>query len=189
MKDSCGSGPPGYIHRKKKVCEFPVPSRDVTTKLSLGGNNDFITELFLPRGNLVSDILAGDGKLVNLFLQCSQRAGTVAAFRQKSRPTKINLLMPVQFNQFYVLFSTLHSQLVLRLCTAYVSTFKEPRAQLLRLNLIPTPLDLIQTPLWSHRHSAWSHPHSARSHPHSARSYPHSAMISSTLGLVSSTLR
>jgi hypothetical protein len=35
------------IHRKKKVREFPVPSRDVTTKLSLGGNND-VTELFLP---------------------------------------------------------------------------------------------------------------------------------------------
>jgi hypothetical protein len=54
-------------HRKKKVREFPVPSRDVTTKLSLGGNNDVITELFLPRGSLVSDIPAGDGKLVNLF--------------------------------------------------------------------------------------------------------------------------
>ncbi len=55
----------------KKVREFPIPlpSRDVTTKLSLGGNNDFIsiTELFLPRGSLVSDIPAGDGKLVNLF--------------------------------------------------------------------------------------------------------------------------
>jgi hypothetical protein len=59
------------LHRKKKVREFPVPSRDVTTKLSLGGNNDVITELFLPRGSLVSDIPAGDGKLVNLFLQCS----------------------------------------------------------------------------------------------------------------------
>jgi hypothetical protein len=55
------------LHRKKKVYEFPVPSRDVTTKLSLGGNNDVITELFLPRGSLVSDIPAGDGKLVNLF--------------------------------------------------------------------------------------------------------------------------
>jgi hypothetical protein len=54
----------------KKVCEFPVPSRDVTTKLSQGGNNDVITELFLPRGSLVSDIPAGDGKLVNLFLRC-----------------------------------------------------------------------------------------------------------------------
>jgi len=52
---------------KKKDREFPVPSRDVTTKLSLGGNNDVITELFLPRGSSVSDILAGDGKLVNLF--------------------------------------------------------------------------------------------------------------------------
>ncbi len=58
------------LHRKKKVRKFPVPSRDVTTKLSLGGNNDVITELFLPRGSLVSDIPAGDGKLVNLFLRC-----------------------------------------------------------------------------------------------------------------------
>jgi hypothetical protein len=60
----------GTVHRKKKVLEFPVPSRDDTTKLSLGGNNDVITELFLPRGSLVSDIPAGDGKLVNLFLRC-----------------------------------------------------------------------------------------------------------------------
>ncbi len=60
-----------YIHRKKKVREFPVPSRDVTTKLSLGGNNDVTTELFLHRGSLVSDIPAGDGKLVNLFLRCT----------------------------------------------------------------------------------------------------------------------
>ncbi len=54
-------------HRKKKVREFPVPSRDLTTKLSLGRKNYVITELFLPRGSLVSDIPAGDGKLVNLF--------------------------------------------------------------------------------------------------------------------------
>ncbi len=59
-----------HIHRKKKVRKFPVPSRDVTTKLSLGGNNDVITALFLPRGSLVSDIPARDGKLVNLFLRC-----------------------------------------------------------------------------------------------------------------------
>ncbi len=63
--------PSGDPHRKKKVREFPVPSRDVTIKLSLGGNNDVITELFLPRGSLVSDVPAGDGKLVNLFLRCS----------------------------------------------------------------------------------------------------------------------
>ncbi len=59
------------LHSKKKVCEFPVPSRDVTTKLSMGGNNDVITELFLPRGSLVSDIPTGDGKLVDLFLRCN----------------------------------------------------------------------------------------------------------------------
>jgi hypothetical protein len=55
------------MYTVKKVREFPFPSRDVTTKLSLGGNNDVITELFLPKGSLVSDIPAGDGKLVNLF--------------------------------------------------------------------------------------------------------------------------
>ncbi len=58
------------LHRKKKVREFPVPSLDVTTKLSMGGNNDVITELFLPRGSLVSGIPARDGKLANLFLRC-----------------------------------------------------------------------------------------------------------------------
>ncbi len=42
------------LQSKKKVREFPVPSRDVTIKLSLGGNNDVITELFLPRESLVS---------------------------------------------------------------------------------------------------------------------------------------
>ncbi len=61
---------PTRPHRKKKVRKFPVPSRDVTTKLSLGGNNDVINKLFLPRGSLVSDIPAGDGKLVNLFSRC-----------------------------------------------------------------------------------------------------------------------
>ncbi len=48
---------------------FSIPARALT-KLSLGGNNDVITELFLSRGTLVSDIPAGDGKLVNLFLRC-----------------------------------------------------------------------------------------------------------------------
>ncbi len=59
------------LHSKKKVGEFPVPSRDVTTKLSLGGNNDVITEFFLPWGSLFCDIPSGDGKLVNLFLRCT----------------------------------------------------------------------------------------------------------------------
>jgi hypothetical protein len=67
------------LYTVKKVREFPVPSRDVTTKLSLGGNNDVITELFLPRGSLVSDIPAGDGKLVNLFLRC--RRPEISPFR------------------------------------------------------------------------------------------------------------
>ncbi len=61
------------LYTVKKGSRVSRPSRDVTTKLSLGGNNDVIIELFLPRGSLVSDIPAGDGKLVNLFygVQCS----------------------------------------------------------------------------------------------------------------------
>jgi hypothetical protein len=37
------------------------------TKLSLGSNNLYMTSLFPPRESLVSDIPAGDGKIVNLF--------------------------------------------------------------------------------------------------------------------------
>jgi hypothetical protein len=36
------------LHCKKRFASFPSPARVVTTKLSLGGNNDVITELFLP---------------------------------------------------------------------------------------------------------------------------------------------
>ncbi len=54
----------GYTVKKGSRVSRPQPG------LSLGGKNDVITELFLPRGSLVSDIPAGDGKLVNLFLRC-----------------------------------------------------------------------------------------------------------------------
>ena len=77
-------------HRKKKVPEFPVPSRDVTTKLSLGRNNDVITELFLPRGSLVCDIPVGDGKLVNLFLRCTLSISN-GPKNKKKKPAKHNL--------------------------------------------------------------------------------------------------
>jgi hypothetical protein len=55
------------VHRKIKVRKFPVPSRDVTIKLSLGVNNDVITELFLPRGSLVSDIPLETGNSWTFF--------------------------------------------------------------------------------------------------------------------------
>ncbi len=51
----------------KKGLRVSPPQPGVTTELSLGGNNDVIYELFLPKGSLVSDIPAGDGKLLNLF--------------------------------------------------------------------------------------------------------------------------
>jgi hypothetical protein len=47
----------------KKVIVFPVPSRDVKTKLSLARNYKIIPG----QGSLVSDIPAGDGKNDNLF--------------------------------------------------------------------------------------------------------------------------
>ncbi len=54
----------------KKGSRVSRPQPGCHYQLSLGGNNDVITELFLPRGSLFSDIPAGDGKLVNLFLRC-----------------------------------------------------------------------------------------------------------------------
>ncbi len=55
---------------KKRFESFPSTAGMSLPNSPLGGNNDVITELFLPRVSLVSDIPAGDGKLVNLFLRC-----------------------------------------------------------------------------------------------------------------------
>jgi hypothetical protein len=50
------------------------------TKSSLGGNNDVIHELFLPRESLVSVIPAGDENIENLFFTVwfSQSLATIA---------------------------------------------------------------------------------------------------------------
>jgi hypothetical protein len=53
------------MHRKKSFAIFPSPA-----KLSLGGNNLFMTSLFPPRESLVSDIPAGDGNIEKLFSGC-----------------------------------------------------------------------------------------------------------------------
>jgi hypothetical protein len=55
---------------KKRFASFPSPA-GMSLPNSPWAGNDVITELFLPRGSLVSDIPAGDGKLVNLFLRCT----------------------------------------------------------------------------------------------------------------------
>jgi hypothetical protein len=60
----------GYTVKKGSRVYRPQPGCHYSTKLSMGGNNDVINKLFLPRGSLVSDIPAGDWKLVNLFLRC-----------------------------------------------------------------------------------------------------------------------
>ncbi len=56
-----------YTIHCKKGSDFTVPSRDVncTNYPKLGK-----IKLFPARESLVSDIPAGDGKMVNLFLQC-----------------------------------------------------------------------------------------------------------------------
>jgi hypothetical protein len=86
----------GALHRKKFFREFPVPSRDVTTKLSLGGNYDVITE-FLPRGSLVSDIPAGDGKPVNLFLRYSSLIPPVWDYKVPPPTTEFVRIFRAQF--------------------------------------------------------------------------------------------
>jgi hypothetical protein len=40
-------------------------------KLSLGGNNLYMTSLVLIRESLVSDIPAGDGNIEKIFLKCT----------------------------------------------------------------------------------------------------------------------
>ena len=106
------------LHRKKKVREFPVPSRDVTTKLSLGGNNDVITEVFLPRGSLVSDILAGDGKLVNLFSRCT------VLFRSFASPRFFPLVL--SYSPYFRPFPTLYcSSQLLSIYWSHLSRRKE----------------------------------------------------------------
>jgi hypothetical protein len=58
------------LHRKKSYSLYTSPAGMSLTKLSLGGNYDVIYKLLTPRESLVSDIPAGDGNIVKLFLRC-----------------------------------------------------------------------------------------------------------------------
>jgi hypothetical protein len=74
------------VHRKKRFGSFPFPA-GMSLPISLGGNYDVITELFLPRSSLVSDIPAGDGKLTNLFLRCrTMRFGRIIDYLYRCEP-------------------------------------------------------------------------------------------------------
>ncbi len=54
------------VHCKKRLAIFPSSAGIMSlTKLSLAGNN--LTTVIPARVSLVSDILAGDGKIANLF--------------------------------------------------------------------------------------------------------------------------
>jgi hypothetical protein len=59
------------IHRKKNFLIFPSPAGMSLTKLSLGGNNLYMTSLFPPRESFISDVLAGDRNIEKVFLRCN----------------------------------------------------------------------------------------------------------------------
>jgi hypothetical protein len=61
----------GWYTVKKSFSIFPSPARISLTKLSLGGNNFYVTSLFPPRESLESDIPAGDGNIEKFFFGCS----------------------------------------------------------------------------------------------------------------------
>jgi hypothetical protein len=63
------------LHRKKNFSILPSPAGMSLTKLSLGGNNDVIYNLFPPKESLVSDIPGGDGKIEKLFYGVVCRSG------------------------------------------------------------------------------------------------------------------
>jgi hypothetical protein len=56
-----------YLYCKKMLQIFPSPAGMSLTKLSLGNNL-----IFHDRESGVSDILAREGKIANLFLQCTE---------------------------------------------------------------------------------------------------------------------
>jgi hypothetical protein len=63
---------PDLLNCKKRLGIFPFPAGMSPTKLSQ-------IKLFPARESLVSDILAGDGKMNNLFLQCRRSGSTILA--------------------------------------------------------------------------------------------------------------
>ncbi len=96
----------------RKVGDFPIPSRDVTNQTLPG------RELFPATQNLVGDIPAGDGKIANLFLQCSHashsRFWVIVHIIIKERSANIiyiiynylNWTMVNKLNRFPVLFDS-----------------------------------------------------------------------------------
>jgi hypothetical protein len=68
--DLLQGSPYAFVHCRKKVTDFPVPSRDVTSQPNSPWPG--IIQLFPAREILVIDIPAGDRKIANLLLQCNE---------------------------------------------------------------------------------------------------------------------
>ncbi len=86
------------------------------TKLSLGGNNLYMTSLFPIRESFVSDIPAGDGTIEKLFLQCMvikpaffALHGTCNVLTFLSSYRRPEML---QHNNLYELLNTLNSNYI-----------------------------------------------------------------------------
>jgi hypothetical protein len=66
------------MHCKKRLTILPSPAGMSHTNFSLAG----IAKLFPPRESLVTVILAGDGKIAKLFLQCLEIDATVLPYHR-----------------------------------------------------------------------------------------------------------
>jgi hypothetical protein len=73
------------LHHKKSFSIFPSPAGMSLTKLSLGGNNLYLTSLFPPLESLVSDIPAGDGNIEKLFYGVSLPTNRALVIRVQMR--------------------------------------------------------------------------------------------------------
>ncbi len=66
----CHDYPIACLHRKKKVHEFPVSSRDVTNQTPSGQEYSVMTSLFPPWESLVVTSGLGTGNSRTFFLRC-----------------------------------------------------------------------------------------------------------------------
>jgi hypothetical protein len=104
-----------YLHHKKSFSIFLSPAEMSLTKLSLGGNNLYMTSLFPLRESLVSDIPAGDGNIEKLFYGVScPRHLAMAHMGKKWRRTIFAKKRLYTFSKSLNIFFFLHTGI--RIC-------------------------------------------------------------------------
>ncbi len=80
------------MYTVKKGTIFPSPAWISLHKLSLAGNKH-------ARGSLVSDIPDGDGKILNLFLQCAYQHLSIVSNQTTLRVKKFD--WTISLNELY----------------------------------------------------------------------------------------